>query len=191
MSELNKEYWSKRYQENQTGWDITYANPVLINKAKEYPKSSKILIPGAGNAHEAEELFKLGFTNVYVLDWAQEPLDNLKNRCPDFPMDQLIQGDFFEHSGEYDLIIEQTFFCALDPSLRERYSKKMFDLLNDGGVLYGVMFDKEMPDGPPYGGCIKEYNTLFIRSFSNVKIEKCKDSISPRLGAECFIEVQK
>ena len=44
-------YWTKRYQEESTGWDIGYPSTPL----KEYidqleDKSISILIPGAGNA---------------------------------------------------------------------------------------------------------------------------------------------
>ena len=51
----NKEeqkYWSNRYEEDRTGWDIGYPSTPL----KEYidqltDKTISILIPGAGNAY--------------------------------------------------------------------------------------------------------------------------------------------
>jgi hypothetical protein len=43
-------------------------------------KDLKILIPGAGNSYEAEFLFRLGFKNVFVLDFAEAPLQNIKKR---------------------------------------------------------------------------------------------------------------
>lgn len=125
MIELNQEYWTKRYNDQETGWDVGDVSTPL----KEYidqlsNKELKILIPGAGNAYEAEYLYKQGFKNVFVIDISQEPLKNILKRSPDFPAEQLIHGDFFEHSNTYDLIIEQTFFCAIDPSLRANYAKK-------------------------------------------------------------------
>jgi len=62
-------YWSKRYEENQTGWDIGYpSTPIKTYVDQLENKDLKILIPGAGNAYEAEYLWQQGFKNVHVLD---------------------------------------------------------------------------------------------------------------------------
>ncbi|SHI83533.1 Thiopurine S-methyltransferase (TPMT) [Algibacter luteus] len=50
-------YWTQRYNERQTGWDVgkpTTPLKTYIDQLKN--KSLKILIPGAGNAYEAEYL---------------------------------------------------------------------------------------------------------------------------------------
>ncbi len=103
----------------ETGWDLGAVSPPIkayIDQLND--KNISILIPGAGNAYEAAYLFEQGFKNITVLDLAIKPLKNLKERVPDFPEHQLLHQNFFDHKGQYDLIIEQTFFCALDPSLR-------------------------------------------------------------------------
>ena len=69
---------------------------------------------------------------------AAELAERFKNRGV-----KVLHGDFFDHAGVYNLIIEQTFFCALDPSLRGSYVEKMHSLLADGGKIAGVLFDKE------------------------------------------------
>ena len=127
---LDKEYWSIRYQENQTSWDVGEITTPLKNYFDQLTnKDLKILIPGAGNGYEVEYLFNNGFTNVTVIDLSELPLQNLLTRIPEFPKEKLICGDFFAHTGKYDLIVEQTFFCALDPSMRSDYAKKMQELL--------------------------------------------------------------
>ena len=121
--EINKNFWENRYSGKDTGWDIGYISTPLkeyIDQLKD--KSIKILIPGCGNSYEAEYLLKNGFKNVFVADYALQPLENLKKRIPEFPDTQLLHKDFFEINEKFDLIIEQTFFCALDPCLREKYS---------------------------------------------------------------------
>jgi len=60
MNDLDEDYWSERYQEGQTGWDIGYASPQLIDFATTFPKDARILIPGAGNAYEAEAFMEDG-----------------------------------------------------------------------------------------------------------------------------------
>lgn len=192
MVELNDSYWSERYQENKTGWDLGSANPYLIQLVQEnVSKDARILIPGAGNAYEVEELFRLGYTNVYALDWAKEPLYELKNRIPELPDSQLIHESFFDHDSQYDLIVEQTFFCALDPKLRSSYVSKMHELLNEGGKLLGVMFNREDLPGPPFGGTISEYENLFSKYFEKYSFKPCEHSIKPRLGSECEVNVVK
>ncbi|MBT8295849.1 MAG: SAM-dependent methyltransferase, partial [Gramella sp.] len=111
---MNKGFWSNRYKEEKTGWDIGHASSPL----KEYVdqlknKDLRILIPGAGNSYEAEYLFNCGFKNVIICDIAQEPLINFKRRIPQFPEEQIINQDFFELTGVFNLIFEQTFFCAI------------------------------------------------------------------------------
>lgn len=190
--EFNKDYWTERYINNQTGWDIGYASPALVEYAETLPKDSRILIPGAGNGYEALELWKKGFTNVTVLDISELPLKSIKEKCPEFPDQQLILGDFFEHSKKYDCILEQTFFCALHPDLRTAYAKKMHELLNDKGILAGVLFNCifENP-GPPFGGESAEYEKVFSPYFEFLHFEMCHNSIKPRMGNELFIEFRR
>lgn len=86
------------------------------------------MIPGAGNAYEAECLFEKGSQETYVLDYATESLKSFQNRYPDFPKDQLLNTDFFEYYGQYDLIVEQTFFSSFPMEMRQAYVDKMHEL---------------------------------------------------------------
>ena len=191
--DLDKTYWSSRYQQNEIGWDLRGVSPPL----KEYidqleDKSIKILIPGAGNSYEAEYLHNRGFTEVFVLDIAEEPLENFKKRLPSFPKDHLINFDFFKFTGSFDLILEQTFFCALAPEIRSLYAQKMNSLLNEKGKLVGLLFDKKFEsEGPPFGGSKEEYITYFRPYFDLQVLEPCTNSIGPRVGSELFFIIKK
>lgn len=191
MKHLSKEYWNNRYEENQIGWDIGAPSRPL----KEYidqleDKTIRILIPGAGNSYEAEYLWNNGFENVFVLDFAPEAIDSFLKRCPTFPKENTIIDDFFAHSGSYDLILEQTFFCALNPTLRSKYAEKMSELLSENGKLVGVMFNRNFDEEPPYGGNKEEYLELFQTYFSDVRIEECYNSIEQRMGSEVFVRIK-
>jgi len=192
-TKFNKEFWEHKYSNDETGWDIGYASTPLTNYFDQLTnKDLKILIPGGGNSYEAEYLFENGFKNVFVIDIALQPLANLKKRFPDFPENHLIQDDFFNHDIHYDLIVEQTFFCALDPTLRESYANKMHQLLKPNGKLIGLLFDFELTEeGPPFGGSIVEYTKLFYSKFSMKIIERCQNSIKPRQGKELFFIFEK
>ena len=192
-TDFDKEYWEHKYANNKTGWDIGYVSTPIkeyINQLKN--KDLKILIPGGGNSFEAEYLLNKGFKNVSVLDIAQQPLKNIEKRIPQFPTENLINQNFFDHTTTYDLIIEQTFFCALSPSLREMYVDKMYNLLNNGGKLVGLLFDFELTEeGPPFGGSLIEYIQLFYAKFEIKVLEKCYNSIKQRQGREFFFIFEK
>jgi len=149
-------------------------------------------VPGAGNGYEAEFIFKQGFNNVFVLDWAKQALENLKQRCPAFPQQNIIYADFFDHKEQYNLIIEQTFFCALQPDLRTAYTNKMHELLLEKGKLVGLLFNRIFDeDGPPFGGTKKEYIQLFRTKFYIDVIENCYNSVEARAGTELFVKFIK
>ena len=189
---MNKAYWSSRYKKQQTGWDIGEASRPLIHLFEKIEnKNLKILIPGCGNAYEADYLYYLGFRNVFIMDIALEPLNEFRLRNRTFPEPHILHEDFFKHQGQYDLIVEQTFFCAISPELRQNYVEKCFELLKDGGRLIGVLFDREFEGGPPFGGNKNEYLRLFKTHFEEVLIQNCYHSIKPRAGSEIIITCYK
>ena len=99
--------------------------------------------------------------------------------------------DFFELKGQFDYILEQTFFCALDPKLRPAYVQQMHQLLAPGGRLAGVLFNRSFDGGPPFGGSTAEDQHLFAPRFHLVKLEPCYNSIPPRQGTELFMIAEK
>jgi len=187
----SESYWTQRYIQGQTGWDIGSASPALISFASSFPKSTRILIPGSGNAHEWIALQKAGYSQCYALDISSLPLEHLAKAFPEYAS-QLIHEDFFKHHGKYDLILEQTFFCALAPSLRAEYVHKMADLLSEKGKLVGLLFATEFErEGPPFGGTEAEYHSLFSAHLDIESMEVCKASIPARAGNELFFQAKK
>lgn len=189
MKDLTKEYWTDAYNANDAGWDVgNITTPLKSYIDQLTDKSVKILIPGAGNSHEAEYLWSQGFKNIFICDFSQVPLDNFKMRIPDFPIEQLICKNFFDLGRQFDLVIEQTFFCALNPDLRTQYAVKMHEILYPKGKVVGVMFDFPLTEtGPPFGGSMDEYKSLFSEKFKIKALERCHNSIKPREGREVFV----
>jgi len=191
--DLDKDFWENKYLDDKTGWDIGYISTPIkeyINQLKD--KDLKILIPGCGNSYEGEYLHKLDFTNVWLCDLAPSSFKNFLERVPDFPKEHLITGDFFALSDQFDLIIEQTFFCALDPKLRPAHAKKMHELLGEKGKLVGLLFDAPLnKDHPPFGGNKEEYLNYFEPYFRIRTMETAYNSIAPRNGRELFIILEK
>ena len=193
MIDLTEDFWDNKYKGNKIGWDLGMVSPPLKTYFDQLSnKELKILIPGGGNSHEAEYLFNKGFTNVYVVDISKTAIENIKKRVPAFPTNQLIQANFFDLEMQFDLIIEQTFFCAINPNLRAAYASKINDLLSEKGKLVGLFFDAKLnEDHPPFGGSKKEYLAYFQPYFSLDIFEKAYNSFHNRQEMELFVKFLK
>ena len=187
----DKQFWENKWSRGETGWDLGEVSPPIkayVDQIKD--KSLKILIPGAGNSYEARYLVENGFSNITVIDISQHLIEKLEVELQNTNVNLLCK-DFFELQGAFDLIIEQTFFCAIDPKLRSQYVNKMVELLSPNGRLVGVLFDFSFEGGPPYGGTKSEYIERFSPKFNIEKIDACYNSIAPRAGRELWIELRK
>ena len=191
---LSADYWNERYLHQDTGWDMKQVSPPLRAYFEQLTrKDLSILIPGCGNAYEAAWLLEKGFTDLTLTDFAPEPVARLREQFAQVksPPLTLLCADFFSLEGQYDLIIEQTFFCALDPSLRERYVTNMYSLLKPGGRLAGLLFDRTFEGGPPFGGNKEEYAGLLEKNLMIRTLAPCYNSIRPRAGTELFFIAER
>jgi SAM-dependent methyltransferase len=189
---LDQNYWDNQYQANVIGWDLGQVSPPIKTYIDTIEnKDAQILIPGCGNTYEAEYLVQQGFTNITVIDIAPTLVENLKKKFAKNNNITVVLGDFFEHQGNYDFIIEQTFFCALPPTMRQKYVWKMHQLLKDNGKLIGLLFNREFEVSPPFGGNLKEYEQLFQKAFEFNSISLAGNSIPSRANTELFFEFQK
>lgn len=189
---LDQKFWNQRWENAQTGWDIGHASPPLEEYLLQYSnKEAAILIPGCGNAYEAEFLHNQGFQNITVLDISEYATEILRKKFQGKPSIKVITEDFFQHEAKYDLILEQTFFCAINPALRAQYVEKMFDLLKEDGKLAGLLFNRDFNGGPPFGGNQKEYVEIFTLFFEIEKMENAYNSIKARQNTELFVILKK
>lgn len=190
---FDEAYWSGKYKQQLMGWDagsITTPIKEYIDQLED--KNLRILVPGCGNGHEVQYLHDNDFTNVTVVDISAEPFAGLINKCSNWHEDSFIVNDFFNIIGKYDLIVEQTFFCALDPQMRHNYASKMHDLLAHEGKLVGVLFKVNFAGhNPPFGGNKEEYVEYFQNRFEFKVFDDCHNSIKPRVGEELFINLIK
>lgn len=189
---LNATYWNDRHEKGETGWDIKMVSPPLkaYFDAPVQPLG-RILIPGCGQAYEAEYLLEKGISTLTVLDFAPALAEVLTQRLHGTPV-EVVCDDIFAHRGQYDTIAEQTLFCAIDPSQRMRYVNQIADLLHSGGIWFGVLFDREFDrPGPPFGGSADEYRALMSGRFEILTLEPCVHSIPQRAGTEVFFIAKK
>ena len=198
MENVNQaQFWQQRYEQDSIGWDMGQVSPPLkayIDQLPEFAKDQSILVPGAGNAYEVSYLHEQGFTNVTLVDFAPAPIAAFAERYPDFPAKHLICADFFELSPaqyQFDWVLEQTFFCAINSSRRDEYVQQMAALLKPNGKLIGLLFDKEFGrNEPPFGGTKAEYQQRFERHFDIEIMETSYNSHPARQGSELFIKMR-
>ena len=192
---LDSSFWNLRYQNNQTGWDLgQVSEPIKKWFENQENKKINILIPGAGKGYEVKYGFEKGFENIFYMDFSTRAGDLFKETCPGFPKDQILIGDFFSLKKPmfFDVIIEQTFFCAIDPLLRPNYVEKTNEILKKNGKIIGLLFNREFDTkGPPFGGTEKEYKELFNSKFNFKKFENSLLSSLPRKDYEFWIEFIK
>jgi len=139
-------FWNTRFVNKNTPWDPGEPSPSILELEKKLsldPKKTNVLFAGAGAGRDIPPFLQKGYS-VTALDWSPSGLEDLKKLCLEkgTPLErlQLISDDFFkwEPKDKFDLCIEHTFFCAIDPKLRKQYVSKMTSLLKSAGILMGV-----------------------------------------------------
>ena len=131
---------------------------------------SSALVAGAGRGYDAIALAAHGFDRVVSLDLsatacaaAQALLKEETDDPAAAARVEVVCGDFFEHKGAYECIWDCTFLCALDPSVRERWSRQQRALLAPKGQLITCVFPIiDKVGGPPYAMSVDLVTDLLV-----------------------------
>jgi len=192
MSQLTPEAWNDRYRDENTPWDLAGPTPEFTRLSKEswFPRRGQALVPGGGRGHDAIELAKLGLT-VDLVDFAPLALNAALQEASlaKTPV-HVYRQDFFElpkvgyHQKAYRLLLEYTFYCAIDPALRKEYAATAAELLQPGGFLVALFFPltTDKP-GPPFAVSRKEIEEDFSPYFE-LTFRAPERSVKPRAGRE-------
>ena len=196
-----------------------------IQKVEGAKTRKKALVPGCGGGYDVLLFASLGFDS-YGLDTSQTavraaervaqeqrkeqryPVRNVQNGRGEarFIVTDFFQDDFLDQThpsedsgGErtFDLIYDHTFLCALDPSLRPRWAKRMSQLLAPGGRLICAEYPLGKPPasgGPPHGLTRALYEQLFAKPGEEVKYNGggivCEDR-SGETAEEALVKVDE
>jgi methyl halide transferase len=200
MSEESKDYkredWQRHYDENDMGWDLGQVAPPFVRLWEEGQlPMGKVLIPGCGRGHEVLFLAENGF-EVTGVDYSDGAVTYLRNALKERNLKgQILQQDFFSlnssHDELYDLIIEQTFFCAISPQYRQDYVSNVSRILKPGGILVGLFYHTDKEGGPPYNTTREDLETHFSEKFKIIKLEKETSSAEQRKNKEWLVILKK
>ena len=205
MSEVStREFWQSLYEKGRTGWDLGGPTPVfqrLIDAGRLKP--GRMVVLGAGRGYDARIFAHHGF-QVTAVDFAPAAIDELHSRNEEKAPLVIVKADIFNLDpalfGDFDYVLEYTFYCAIDPHRRAQYATVVDRLLKPGGKFVGLAFpvgeeDRlpgEPPGGPPYAVSADELVSLLeARGFSLQHRETPPDSVPGRLGREELLILQK
>ncbi|MBX3270711.1 MAG: methyltransferase domain-containing protein [Sandaracinaceae bacterium] len=151
--------WEAAWREGRTGWDAGASAPALVElAARGVLPEGRALVPGCGAGHDVFTLVS-ATREVVGLDIAPSAAARFEalraERGIPAERARIVTGDFFAfREGPFDVIFDYTFLCALDPSVRGTWAKKVDSLLAPEGELVTLIFPAvERPlrgEGPPF-----------------------------------------
>ncbi len=189
------QFWSGLYREQRDGWELGRAAPPLARWfAAHSPSGRRALVVGCGRGHEARLLARAG-ANVTGIDFAAEAIADARALAEreGVPVD-FRQRDLFELGRDpdrYDLAVEHTCFCAIDPARRDEYVAVIADVLAPGGELIALFWAHGRPGGPPYTVDDAELRARFGARFEFLHVEIPRDSVALRAGTERLVQLRK
>lgn len=199
---FGSDYWNDRYRSGDTGWDLGTPSPpfVRLHEAGQLAPC-RMAVPGCGRGWEVAYFAGRGF-HVTAIDFAPEAIAATRMRLEadgiplrggaagEAPADgvDLVQADLFDLparlAGAFDLVLEQTCFCAVDPARRPDYVAAVHRLLAPGGRLIGLFYDFGEDGGPPFTTDPDEVRALFSGRFEVRALSRTPDSHPRRQGEE-------
>ncbi|KAF3973739.1 hypothetical protein CMV_002857 [Castanea mollissima] len=127
------------------------------SKTGALPKGSA-LVPGCGSGYDVAaiacpEHYVVGLdisdiaikkaVEIKIDGWEIYVIEDFRALClPHYRMQVVLKADFFTRSPIelFDLILDYTFFCAIEPDMRLAWAQRICDILKPGGELITLMF---------------------------------------------------
>ena len=190
-SDVNKpDFWEEIYQAGRAGWDLGGPTPALhrLLESGEIPPG-RLIVLGAGRGHDARDFARHGFT-VTAVDFAADAVAAMRELADTAAPTEIVQADIFNLPAEldhaFDVVLEYTCFCAINPARRGEYADVVARLIKPGGTYVALLFPLDQhKGGPPFAVSIDEALALFRkRKFRLRRREIPDDSVWQRRGLE-------
>ena len=188
MKNLGPNHWENLYLEGRVPWDAGGVPVEFEDYLARRPASGKALVPGCGSGYEVVSLSRSGY-EVLAVDFSAAAID-IARKVTRGSGAELSLTDFFAlNDSGFELVYERAFMCALPPSQRAAWSRKIAGLIHPGGVLVGYFFlDGSTSDGPPFGIEPGELKTLLGDSFELKESQRTRDA-KPVFGDQEYWQV--
>lgn len=188
-------FWSDIYRNEQPGWELGQENPALGAILPQIKLSkSRVLVLGCGSGHDAAFFARNGHV-VTAVDFSQEAVQRTRANYGSLENLKILQADAFRLpsalDGQFDLVFEHTFYCAISPERRNEAVKLWKRMLHDQGHLLGIFFAMEKRKGPAFGGSEWEIRERLKKHFSYLFWTRWRNSIERRRGSELIVFARK
>jgi SAM-dependent methyltransferase len=199
------QYWSQRYRSGNTQWDLGGPTPAFVALVEriDFPKPTeswipRVVVPGCGYGHDALMLAQRGYA-VTAVDFAEEPLEYLQQNARLLGVNvETVCSDVFElprlYRGAFDIVLEYTCYCAIDPNRRQEYAHTLAALLKPNGLVAGLFFplDEIERSGPPFTVRVDEICAHFDQAgFVLIERQIPLESHPARAGREQLMMFRK
>lgn len=179
-------FWEHLYRDDNAGWEIGRAAPPLAAYFKKNsPRGSRVLVVGCGRGHEARVLARSG-ARVVAVDLAQKAIAAAQALDTEGLVEYRVADLFTPTTERFDIVVEHTCFCAIEPVRRDEYVDRTADALVVGGSLVGLFYDHGRPGGPPFTTDAAELVRRFERRFRVAELGAAEGSVLARGGQELF-----
>jgi SAM-dependent methyltransferase len=184
-------FWDAAYDEKRDGWELGDVAPPIARALREMRGPGRAIVFGCGRGHEVRAAARAGF-DVVGVDFAAQPIEDAARMTPaDLAKhvtwrraDIFAQGD----EGTFDLLVEHTSYCAIDPKRRDEWIRVARKVLKPGGTLLGLFYAHDRPGGPPYATTREDARAALERNgFRIERAETPEDSIERRRGNEFLV----
>ncbi|CAO1620036.1 unnamed protein product [Sympodiomycopsis kandeliae] len=177
--------WSEAWSQKLTPWDSGgNVQPSLIGfmtktdiglKLCEDAGQKSVLIPGCGSGYDARFFAEqCGFKTVVGIDIASEAVRIAQSLLPQDLKEQRVMFETCNYLNKspshtpFHLVYDYTFFCALPPSLREKWAEAHVKNIKANGhllcLVYPIHGDRQ--GGPPYSVSPELYSSVLSPYFS-------------------------
>ena len=175
MTAADLEFWSRRYEEGHTPWDLGGPHPELRARLeadclgrRRLGHGVRCLVPGCGRGHDALALARAGW-RVTALDLV-DVLGEARRRELEALGGRFLETDFLAYQAEppYEAAWDHTFFCALPLERRPDWGRAMARLLGYRSRLHVLLFpvDRSLEaGGPPWRTTLEDVQEALGEAF--------------------------
>lgn len=174
------EFWDTRFRDGVTPWDAGGV-PARLQKYLIGKAPGRVLVPGCGSGYEVR-LFAEHGDDVLGIDFSDQAIDAAR-RALGVLANRVRQADFFHlQEGQFDLVYERAFLCALPRPRWPAWGTRMAELVRPGGALAGFFYLDDNQRGPPFGTTSDGLKALLGEAFELV----AEESIPPAESLPVF-----
>lgn len=196
------EFWNIRFKANFTPWDqrgvpqclrdyLAARSAASTSTAPIVPR--RVLIPGCGAANEVKHFIDRGWAPT-AIDFSPAAVAQAGAQLG-LLASHVRQADFFGGTilpGDFEVIYERAFLCALPRTMWAAWAKRVAELLSpanargEGGLLIGFFVEDDNPKGPPFGLKSGELDEMLSPAFTCIEKIVPTDSIPIFAGKESW-----